>query len=110
LKFGFLADFIENDHVKIWIEEDIVNVLYKNKSIIGLKTAKELVAKRLELQKGRIYKAIAFIQEVGTASSEARKYLATEEAYEGVEKVALISNSSISTFLGNIFITNQQTS
>jgi hypothetical protein len=98
-----MADFIENDHVRIWLENEIVHVLYKKGAIIGLKMAKEIVALRLELQKGNSYDAIAYINDVATVSPDARSYLALEGS-QGVKKVALITNSSISTLLGNIFI------
>jgi hypothetical protein len=99
-----MEEFVENDHVKIWKEGDIVNVLYKPGSIWGIKAAKEAVALRLKFTEGKIYKAIAYIANVRTATPEAREYLSSAEAYEGVNKVAIVTHAPISTLLGNLFI------
>lgn len=100
----YMDEFVENDHVKIWMEEGIVNVLYKSGSIWGLKAAKEVVAMRLEFTKGKTCKGIAYISDVRTATAEAREYLSSEEGYKAIEKVAIVTNSPISTLLGNLFI------
>jgi hypothetical protein len=98
-----MIDFVENEHVKIWIEDDIVHGLYKKNSIIGLKAAQDIVEMRLKFQKGKIYKGIAYTSHMGMISPEARKYLA-EAGYQGVDKVAVITNSHISNLIGNLFI------
>ena len=98
-----MADFIENEHIKIWIEDEIVHGLYKKSAIIGLKAAQDVVALRLKIQNGKSYKGIAYTSHMGVVSPEARKYLAAA-GYEGIEKAAIITNSHMSNLIGNLFI------
>jgi hypothetical protein len=94
---------VENEYYKIWISEGFVHVFYKQGTIIGLDTAKELVASRLKLQEDKIYNGIAYVNDIGAFHKEATKYLSVA-GYEGVNKVAIIVRSPITTQLGNLFI------
>jgi hypothetical protein len=94
---------VENDHVKFWIEDEVVHGFYKKGCILSLKAAKEVVALRLKLQKGRTYKGLVYVTHIKVVGDDAKKFLA-KEGYEGVEKAALVSNSVFMTMLGNVFI------
>jgi hypothetical protein len=56
---------------------------------------------RLEFQENKDYKALMYLNRV-TSTPEARVYLA-KEGYEGIEKLARIADSPLTTLLG-IFI------
>jgi hypothetical protein len=94
---------VENNHVKFWIEDDVLHGYYKKDCILSLKAAKEVVALRLALQKGKTYKGLVYITHVKVVGEDAKQFLA-KEGYEGVEKAALVSSSVFMTILGNIFI------
>jgi hypothetical protein len=94
---------IETDYYKIWIADDVVHVLYKEGTIIGLDTAKQLVASRLKLQDGKIYNGMAHVNNIRAFHKDASKYLAVA-GYEGVNKVALIVQSAMTIQIGNLFI------
>lgn len=98
-----MVDPIENNVIKLWLEDDVIHLVYKRDCIISLDAAKEIVRMRLEYQKGLSYKGIAFISLIKTVTPEARQYLA-KEGSNGVTKVALIVSSSFTTILGNLFV------
>jgi hypothetical protein len=103
MKNLYMPEMVETDYYKIWIADNIVHVLYKEGSMIGLKTAKELVEARLNLQKGKSYNGIAYLNNVALLNKETKEYLAIA-GYKGVIKVALIAKSPISILVGNLFI------
>jgi hypothetical protein len=93
---------VENDFIKFWIEEDILFFAYTRDILVTLEVAKEVVRLRLECQKGKIYKAVMIMSPI-TFTPEARRYLAIE-GLEGVEKGALVSQSQVTTVLGNFYM------
>jgi hypothetical protein len=97
-------DFIENDHIKIWKEGEIFFGLLKKNSILSLKCAKEIVAMRLSFMKYRPHKAIFFMSHAAVISADARTFFATDAGYEGLLKLALVSNSQLNSMIGNLFI------
>lgn len=96
-------EMVENQYIKIWMEDDIVCGYYKKSAMLGLEGAKAAVNLRLEFQKGKIYKGLVFVSHVKVLTPEARKYLSAA-GYIGVEKAAIIANSPITILLGNLFI------
>jgi hypothetical protein len=96
-------DEVENDNVKFWIEDNVIYGSYKKGSILTKESVKDVIKLRLNFQKGKIQKAIAYITHIHTITPEARQYLA-REGYEGLEKLGMITNSRMITLLGNLFI------
>lgn len=95
---------IENSHVKIWMEDDILHFQYKEGTILGLDAARELLELRLQFSKGKNYKIITYLPNIRAVTPEAKAFLSSEESYRGVEKVAVVSRSPIGIMLVNLFI------
>lgn len=91
------------ENLQCWIEDEMVHAYYMHGCILTLEFAKELVALRLSLQGGKDYPIVAYVEDSVVINPDARKYLA-KEGYNGVSKVALITNSKIKTVFINIFI------
>jgi hypothetical protein len=104
-----MSEIIESDHYKLWIYDGILHAVYKQGAIIGLDTAKEMVAARLKLQNGKIYCCLAHLKDIRAITKEAKKYLA-EAGYMGVSKVAIVAGTTMSIQLGNLFILIQKPS
>ncbi|HTF80974.1 MAG TPA: STAS/SEC14 domain-containing protein [Cytophagales bacterium] len=95
-------EVLENDYIKLWKEGDIVVGSYKKGAHITLDVAKEVVQMRLEFQKHKKYRLLVFLNEM-TGTAEARQYLAVE-GFAGVERLALIAQSTVTKVLGNFYI------
>lgn len=95
---------VENDHVKIWIQDDILYSVYKNGALIGLEAAKENVNLRMSVSAGKAYNIICYYNKAQTFTAEARAYFASPEACLEMKKVAFIVNSVFSKYMGNAFI------
>lgn len=98
-----MVDPIENNVIKLWLEDDVIHLVYKKDCIISLDAAMEIVRMRLEYQKGLSYKGIAFLSLIKTVTPDARQYLA-KEGSNGVTKAALIINNPFTTILGNLYV------
>lgn len=97
-------DFVENDHIKIWKEGEILYALLKKNSILSLNAAKEMVALRLSYMDNKPHKAILFMSNAAIINADARKFLASDAGYEGLIKIALVANSQMNSMIGNLFI------
>ena len=97
--------YFENENIKIWKEEEVIYSLYKQNAIVTLDAAKEIVKQRLLFQNFEEFPFIAFLsQDVKIITPEARKYFAME-GYEGISKMAIVTNSTMKAILANIYIT-----
>lgn len=70
--------YVENEAAKFWIEEGILFFEYKPNTILDLKTAKKVVADRLELQENKAYPIFCDIRGIVALDKPARDYLAKE--------------------------------
>jgi hypothetical protein len=93
----------ENNYIKLWVEEDILYCMYKKDCIVTIDAAKEIVSFRMKFQKGKSYKVMLYTSLMGMVTPEARQYL-SQEGYQGVTRLAMITNSPISTLMGNLFV------
>ncbi len=96
---------VENQNIQFWIEDGILHGLYKKNCMVTLEAAKEIVKLRLSMQGDKTYPCIAYLLEgEGVFKSDARKFLAID-GYIGVEKLAIITTSSVKAVIANVFIT-----
>lgn len=104
-----MNDFVENEHITIWIEDDLLCAVFKKKTIFKINAAKESVALRVNFTKGKTMKAMIYINHIGIISYAAKRFMASPEASEGLEKLAIIANSPITAMIGNLFISFSKT-
>ena len=86
------------------MEDDVVCGFYKKGAILTTETIKETIKLRHAFQNGRTQKGILYMTFIETITPEARAYMA-KEGYEGLEKLAMITNSTMLTVIGNLYIT-----
>ena len=94
---------VSNDHCIMWIENDILYGIYKEKPL-DIDGAKSVVQLRKDLQNGATNPAVIDIRNMTRATKEARAYLASKEACDGISQCAIIIDSNISMVLGNIYL------
>jgi hypothetical protein len=95
---------VENDYVKLWIEDGILVILYKKDSVIGLNAAKEIMALVKKIRKGISYPVLSYNKNIKAISKEAREFFATKEGCEGLVKGAIVVDSGFSKIIGNLFL------
>jgi hypothetical protein len=98
-----LSNYIENEYAKLWIEKEILFVVYKNDVSIDLPGAIKVVEDRLFLQQGKAF--LVFCDTRGVKSSEkaARNYLALEGSIL-IKAVALLVNNPLSNIISGFYI------
>lgn len=95
---------VENDYVTLWIEDDILVILYKKDSVIGLDAAKEIMALIKNFTHGVPHLVLSYNKNIKTISKEAREFFATKEGCEGIIKGAIVVDSGFSKIIGNLFL------
>ena len=94
---------VSNEHCILWIEEGVLFGIYKEKPI-DVDGAKSVVTLRKSVQNGDSHPAVIDIRNMTKVTKEARAYLASQEACDGIMKVAIIIDSNFSMVLGNIYL------
>jgi hypothetical protein len=100
-----MKDGVENDYVAIWMEDNVLVMVYKKDSVIGIDAAKEIAAFCRNFTKGIPYPVLSYIKFVKAISKEARDFFASKEGCEGLTKGALMVDSGFSKIMGNLFLT-----
>jgi hypothetical protein len=95
---------IENDFIKLWIENNIVYGRYKPNTVVDLSAATKIVNDRLTLSNGRDYPTLSFIDDLKSVSKEARDFFSKGDGIKHMEKLALLTRSPISKMLGNFWL------
>jgi DNA-binding phage protein len=93
----------ENEYVEMYIEDGILIARYLTKKI-DLKTAKHIVSARKEFSQNRLYAGLADASKVTSVTRDAREYLSSAEAIEGLLAGAILSGSSFNAFIANFFV------
>lgn len=89
----------ESEILKFWVEEGILNAIYKTEEI-DLDTAKRATQEKLAFTKGRSFLSLVDYSKVKKTSKEARDYFTQEEASKDITALAILSES----YLGNIIV------
>lgn len=98
-----MKTLLDNDLVKIALEKEILIAKWKC-NLIDLATAKQGIKYRLECTNYTDYPVLIDIRAVNTITKDARVFLGTEEAAEGIIAGALQIDSPIGKVLGNFFL------
>ncbi len=90
-------------YAHIWIEEGILNFVYKPNTVLDLDAAKALVKNRLRYQNGVSYPILCDVRQLKTASKAAREYLAEKGCFQALA-VAIVMDYAYSGTLLKAFI------
>jgi len=94
---------IENQYIKIWIEEETMFGYYKVDEV-SLEIAKEMISARLEACNGNTYPFLGDVANVKTITKEARSAFAEGEGIKHMSACALVVGSPVNRLLGNFFL------
>ncbi len=95
--------FFENDYVKIALDKNIVTGTFKSE-FIDLSLAQMIIKWRLEFQNGNWYPLLSNIKSIKNNTKEARDYMASKEACEGITAAAILIDSPVGKTIGNFLI------
>lgn len=95
---------IDNEYNKIWIKNGVMYAEYKPHTYVTLEVAKQQVKDRLELAAGKAYPICGSIINLDKVSNDAREYLGTDEAMEGVICFAIVTSNSLQKMFGNFYL------
>lgn len=92
------------EKVEFKVENGILYGPYPDGVELGLDLVQQMVKKRLEFLEEKEYPAIVDTTGIKSVTKEARDYMASDEASQGIVAAALLSKSLFSTFVSNFFI------
>ncbi|AXP80841.1 hypothetical protein CJ739_1755 [Mariniflexile rhizosphaerae] len=98
-----LNNYIENEYAKLWVENDILFVVYKSDVSIDLAGAIKIVEDRLFLQEGKAFLIFCDMRGVKSADKAARNYLALEGSVL-IKAVALLINNPLSYIISGFYL------
>jgi hypothetical protein len=94
---------LETPYIKLWINSGILYCSYRSETYLDLNIARDCVEKRIEFTQGVSYPCCVFLKNIKSANKDARKYFA-DEGNVLLKASALISESPLTTALGNFFL------
>lgn len=100
---------MENLYVKFWIENRILYVRYKPDIFIDLKAARNIVADRVNFQKGKAYPILCYTEGITCSNKEARDYLAVKGSIL-TKAIAYLAAPTVSLAMLNFFIEKNEPS
>jgi len=99
-----MPDFIENEHIKIWLRSGIIDSEYSPNLHITLQVAKKIIEDRLKVSSGVSYPCLADIRNLKRVNDDAREYLAGEEACQLITALAVLTNTPIQNLFANFYL------
>jgi hypothetical protein len=100
-------EYLENEFVKIWIEEGILFMVYKLEHI-DMPYAKSAVESRLKVSKGKSYPVFVELNKVKGVTKDARGFLAGGQAAELISASALWGVHEMIKMLANFYLALNQ--
>ena len=101
---GTVLEKVETQFVTFQLIEGILNATYKP-SVIDIEVAKEAVRVRKEYCNEQTFPHLIMDSSVAKLTKDARDYLSSEEATEGIAAAAIITNSVFKQTMINFWIT-----
>ena len=84
-------------YAHFWIEEGILNFVYKPNTVLDLDTAKAVVKARLRYQNGVSYPILCDVRLLKTASKAAREYLAEKGCFKALAVAIVMEDAYAGT-------------
>ena len=96
-------DFIENEYVKLWIDDGIIHEYFKVDRIT-LEMAKKIVEDRLKLSDRVTMPIFIYSNSVKTFDKDARDYLGTEESLQFLSASAMLVDNYVTMMVAKLFL------
>ncbi|MBZ9730763.1 hypothetical protein LB467_13795 [Salegentibacter sp. JZCK2] len=84
-------------YAHFWIEEGILNFVYKPNTVLDLEAAKAVVKTRIRFQNGISYPILCDVRQLKTASKAAREYLAENGCLKALAVAIVMENAYAGT-------------
>lgn len=98
-------NYIENQYIKVGLEDEIVYTEYKENLIINMDVAKRyIVEERLRVSNGVARPFLADIRNLKSVDNDARDYLASDEACRFITAIAIITGNRIQKLFANFYL------
>lgn len=98
-------EFAESEYIQYRIEDGVLFADYKEIEMLSLPIAKNIIATRKALIKGRSFPMLLDLTKVKNASKESLSFFASKYSTEGVLKGAfIVSTSSFARLMFNFFL------
>ena len=102
-----MTNVFENEYAKFWVEDSILIFKYKRCSIIGVETAKIIVADRLAFQNEKAYPILCDVRRIEDSDKAARDYLAKEGSALTIA-VSFLVQPLMSKAMAKFYVQNNQ--
>lgn len=99
----YKSAIFENDYVYFWMEGEILCNAYKKDALIGAEAAWEVINFRKKHFPGDQLVMI-FMSNIKCLDEAGKKVFASEESYEGISKLALITTNVFQQIFGNFYL------
>ena len=86
--------FVETEIAIMWLEKDILFLIWKEHVYIGLSNAKKIVAARIRLQQGKSYPIVCRMRGLQNVDKDAWRYL-EKEGTESIKYLVLVANTPL---------------
>ena len=97
--------YIETEHFELWIENGIINGIYKpDLKIVTIDIAKQMVSTRLRLSNEITRPIFVDLCNMVSVDKASRTYLAKGDAMKYLSATAILVDNPISKFAANIYI------
>ena len=93
-----------SEYVHLVLEDGILIAEYAKDLEITLAIAEDCVKRRLTLVDQKSYPTLADITHIKGTDKEAREYLSSDMAMQGVSAGAILVSSAFSTMIGNFYL------
>jgi len=94
---------IENDYLRLWLEEDILCAYFKQENL-DITAARKAVQLRMDHFNDRSYLFLIDISMTKHMTDEAKQFLASSQATRYIWAGAFLGMSYISCVIGNLFL------
>lgn len=96
---------VENAFVKLELwPNGILYALYLKKTRIDLQAAKDIVKMRLAFTGNRPYPVLIRVEGITSLTQEARKYIYSPDAIEGLTAAVFLTDSAFASTIANLFM------
>ena len=96
-------NYLENEYVKIWVEDGIVFEIFKPGTVINLQAGKKVVADRLKVSGGTTMPLFVDIRQLLSINRETRRYMASKDALHYLSAGAFLVKSTFNRLAFNAF-------
>src|SRR5207237_180750 len=94
---------VKTDYYEMWVENEIINVVYVRNLKLDIEITKKLVSQRIEISEGKTYPLFTDMNEAEFIDVDSRIFLANE-GVKDLNAVAVLVHSKLDYILSSVFL------